>query len=83
MVLLRQPQRSDHEASLFENLAQEEILTLPELATRLRVSIPGLRKILARQPLTGAFKVGQQWRFRWPLVVQALSTKKETAAWHD
>ena len=69
--------------SLIENCIADEILTFPELAARLKVSVSGLRKILRRSGLPGAFKVGQQWRFRWALVVRFLSTEKETEKWHD
>jgi excisionase family DNA binding protein len=69
--------------ALIENFIADEILTFPELAARLKVSVSGLRKILRRNGLPGAFKVGQQWRFRWALVVRFLSTEKETDKWHD
>ena len=70
-------------AAFFDNFLTDEILTLPELAARLKVSVSGLRKILRRERMPGAFKVGQQWRFRWALVARFLSAGKETETCHD
>ncbi len=62
---------------IFDNSIANEILTLPEIAARLKVSVSGLRKVLRRQGIPGAFKVGQQWRFRWATLVAHLSSAKE------
>lgn len=62
---------------LFENPISNEILTLPEVAARLKVSVSGLRKILRRRGIPGAFKVGQQWRFYWSKVARHLLSQGE------
>jgi hypothetical protein len=60
---------SDIQEALYEN----QIMTLRELAERLRVSVSGLRKILKREPDFPRFPVGQQLRFDWSQVVAYLS----------
>jgi AraC-like DNA-binding protein len=53
--------------SLFENRITE-LLTLGELARQLKISISGLRKIIARDVKFPKYKVGQQLRFSWDAV---------------
>ena len=54
-------------ASLFDNQTTD-LLTLGELARRLKVSISGLRKIISRDAMFPKYKVGQQLRFSWNAV---------------
>lgn len=60
---------SGNEARLIDN----QILTLRELAERLKISVSGLRKVLKRDSKFPVFRVGQQLRFDWSLVVAHLS----------
>ena len=54
---------------LFENQTVK-LLTLGELARRLKVSVSGLRKIVARDDRFPKYKVGQQLRFDWDTVAR-------------
>ena len=56
---------------LSRTLFEKEIadfLTLSELATKLKISVSGLRKIVARDASFPKYKVGQQLRFSWDAV---------------
>ena len=52
------------EPVLFDN-SIVDLLTLGELAQRLKISVSGLRKIVARDAKFPKYKVGQQLRFNW------------------
>ncbi len=43
-------------------------LTLGDLARQLKISVSGLRKIIARDAKFPRYKVGQQLRFSWDAV---------------
>ena len=50
-----------------------EILSLPELAERLQLSVSGLYKLVRRRKIP-FLKVGRQYRFQWSVVVGHLSS---------
>jgi hypothetical protein len=58
---------SDRNAAIFEKRIGQ-LLTLQELAEQLKISVSGLRKILARDCNFPKYKVGHQLRFRWEMV---------------
>lgn len=49
---------------LFDNQISE-FFTIGELANRLKLSVSGLRKIIARDAKFPKYKVGHQLRFNW------------------
>ena len=53
------------DAELFDNNITKEFITLGELAARLKLSVSGLRKIIARDKDFPRYKVGRQLRFCW------------------
>lgn len=55
----------------FENRIGE-LLKLSELADRLKMSVSGLRKLVARDDRFPRLKVGQQLRFSWSSVERYL-----------
>ena len=62
----------DAARALFFDNSIAEILTLRELADRLKISVSGLRKLVYRDARFPKFKVGQQLRFRWSSVERYL-----------
>ena len=62
--------RDNVEDRLIDN-SINDILTLPELAERLKVSVSGLRKVIKREQVPH-FKVGQQIRVSWVTVANYL-----------
>lgn len=53
--------------SLFDK-KRTELLTLGDLAKQLKISVSGLRKIIARDARFPRYKIGQQLRFSWDAV---------------
>lgn len=62
-------------ALLFDNQIRE-ILTVNELAERLKISVSGLRKIIARDTRFPKYKVGHQLRFCWTVVESYFQRRK-------
>jgi hypothetical protein len=58
--------KNESTPQLFDN--HIVLLTLGELADRLKISSSGLRKIIARDSTFPKYKVGQQLRFDWNAV---------------
>ena len=56
--------KSSTDVLLFDNRISE-IFTIGELSERLKISVSGLRKIIARDCGFPRYKVGHQMRFSW------------------
>ena len=70
------PSSDRKEPGIFDNRIVE-ILTYPELAGRLKMSVSGLRKLVRRDGNFPRLRVGHEYRFNWPAVYAYLSSKRK------